>query len=525
MTPFEKVYSLYREDCEEVAVAGAVVTVDSSGKVASSCGEDPRIPARSLLKPFQFLSLHLPADRWQVNPSHNRYAPCAGSISANAEQVAGLQAWYRKGKAKTLAEGVKLPPALPLDRAHKEQVKNRGERTIYHTCFSKHVAILEACEAHGWDSESYLSKDHPFFHSLVATLSDLLSENFDEVEWLTDGCLLPTPVLRMSQLADLYRQLANSEPGSNRHWIYRLMVENPRWIGGEGRTDTRLMESNPGLVAKEGADGLLAIGIPSCEGYPKGLGIVVKMSGGYHMKSAGMAAVPVMKALGLESIFVPPPGHSVRYHYEAFQKRPRFWDISPKVNAHTPVWPGDKSFARESSLDVNGGDHLTLSAIHTTLHVGAHTDAPNHFQSGQAGIDAVDLFRYWGSCQVISVRPERGVILPKDVSTPIRASRILFKTSSFQAQGEFNQSFTSLSPELIQWLGGHGVCLVGTDSPSIDAFQSKELPAHKMTLEYSMAILEGVDLEEVPDGCYRLQALPLPLTDADASPVRAVLYP
>ena len=38
-----------------------------------------------------------------------------------------------------------------------------------------------------------------------------------------------------------------------------------------------------------------------------------------------------------------------------------------------------------------------------------------------------------------------------------------------------------------------------------------------------MAILEGVVLNDVPEGLYELIALPLKLTGFDASPVRAVL--
>jgi arylformamidase len=68
-----------------------------------------------------------------------------------------------------------------------------------------------------------------------------------------------------------------------------------------------------------------------------------------------------------------------------------------------------------------------------------------------------------------------------------------------------------------------GVKLIGIDTPSVDLFSSKDLPAHKRFLANDMAILEGIMLNGVPDGVYELIALPLKLVGFDASPVRAVL--
>ena len=68
-----------------------------------------------------------------------------------------------------------------------------------------------------------------------------------------------------------------------------------------------------------------------------------------------------------------------------------------------------------------------------------------------------------------------------------------------------------------------GVILIGIDTPSVDPFSSKDLPAHKMFLKHDMGILEGLVLKDVPAGLYELIALPLKLVGFDASPVRAIL--
>ena len=82
----------------------------------------------------------------------------------------------------------------------------------------------------------------------------------------------------------------------------------------------------------------------------------------------------------------------------------------------------------------------------------------------------------------------------------------------------WSEDFAALSPQLVDHLHERGVKLVGIDSPSVDLFDSKDLPAHQRVLAHDMAILEGLVLGDVPEGIYELIALPLPLAGFDASP-------
>jgi len=170
------------------------------------------------------------------------------------------------------------------------------------------------------------------------------------------------------------------------------------------------------------------------------------------------------------------------------------------------------------------GDHLTLSSINSTVHLGAHVDGPNHYCASGVGIDERPLELYLGPCQVISVKLGRGErILPEHVSVPISAPRVLFHTGTYPDPDNFNEDFASLSPQLVDWLAQQSVRLVGIDTPSIDLCHDKELLSHSRIAAHDMAILEGIVLSDVEPGQYTLVALPLPLDGADASPVRAVL--
>ena len=200
------------------------------------------------------------------------------------------------------------------------------------------------------------------------------------------------------------------------------------------------------------------------------------------------------------------------------------YDITPPVTAALAVWPGDTPPSREVLLDMRRGDNITLSTLHATVHLGAHADAPNHYTTDGAAIDERPLTRYLGAARVVRVDVERGTRIPPDrVPEQLDAERLLLATGTFPDPTEFNRDFAALSADLVQALHERGVTLVGIDTPSVDLFESKELPAHNACRRHDLAILEGLVLDDVPEGLYELIALPLRLVGFDASPVRAVL--
>lgn len=203
-----------------------------------------------------------------------------------------------------------------------------------------------------------------------------------------------------------------------------------------------------------------------------------------------------------------------------------YFDISPEISESTAVFPGDKPFRRTVALDFTAGDNLVLSGIETTVHIGAHTDAPNHYHRDGVGIGARPLDTYFGHCQVITVELPRGRrIAPADFARHrITAPRVLFRTRSFPNPDKWNGDFNALSAETVELLARGGVRLIGIDTPSIDLADDKELESHQAIFRNDMAILEGIVLEHVPDGEYTLVALPLRIKGADASPVRAILW-
>jgi arylformamidase len=200
-------------------------------------------------------------------------------------------------------------------------------------------------------------------------------------------------------------------------------------------------------------------------------------------------------------------------------------DISPVVDDSIHVWPGDTPFVLTVNADMRAGANLTLSDIRTSVHVGAHADAPSHYVTAGNDIASRRLEYYIGRCVVLHIRVRRGERITPDHlnGKVVSAPRVLLRTGTFPDPRNWNNDFASLSPALVDDFYQHGVMLIGIDTPSVDPFDSKALEAHQAFARNDMAMLEGLVLDHVEEGEYELIAPPLRLGGADASPVRAVL--
>ncbi len=200
------------------------------------------------------------------------------------------------------------------------------------------------------------------------------------------------------------------------------------------------------------------------------------------------------------------------------------WDISPTISPALPVWPGDTPFSASPTWEIANGCPVHVSRMTMTTHLGAHADAPSHYDPQGVAIDRVGLAPYIGPCRVIHCM-DLALVEADHLAGSLDGvpPRVLLRTCKRAPQDRWDPDFTAISPCAIALLASHGVVLVGTDTASLDAQDSKTLDAHHAVRAHGMAILEGVVLDEVPEGDYELVALPLKLAGMDASPVRAIL--
>jgi arylformamidase len=212
---------------------------------------------------------------------------------------------------------------------------------------------------------------------------------------------------------------------------------------------------------------------------------------------------------------------------------PKIWDISPPVNASSPVFPGDTAYQQTWSATIAPDCPVNVSALTLSPHVGAHADAPLHYDPLGQAIGEVDLNAFIGPCRVIHAIGCGPLIewhhLEHAISDaqgrhPLPA-RVLVRVYERMPQTAFDPALPAFAPATVERLADLGVKLIGIDSASIDPADSKPLPSHQVIRQRGLRVLENLLLDDVPEGDYELIALPLKLTSADASPVRAILRP
>lgn len=201
------------------------------------------------------------------------------------------------------------------------------------------------------------------------------------------------------------------------------------------------------------------------------------------------------------------------------------WDISPPIHSASPVFPGDTAYSQQWCATISPDCPVNVSAITLSPHVGAHADAPLHYAPDGAAIGAVDLDAFLGPCRVIHAIACGPLLLWQHIEhaiTPDLPARVLVRTYA-QAPLGWDSDLAAFAPETVERLADLGVRLIGIDTASIDPASSKTLASHQVIRRRDLRVLENLVLDAVPEGDYELIALPLKLTQADASPVRAVL--
>jgi arylformamidase len=204
---------------------------------------------------------------------------------------------------------------------------------------------------------------------------------------------------------------------------------------------------------------------------------------------------------------------------------PQLWDISPPVAHGSPVFPGDTPFGLAWPARIGPGCPVNVSTLKLSPHTGAHADAPLHYDAAGAAIGELPLEPYLGRCRVIHAIGRGPLVKPAHLAHALAGlpPRVLVRTYARMPQSHFDDALPAFAPETIEQLADAGVRLVGIDSASVDPADSKTLEAHQVLRRRGLRVLENLLLDDVPEGDYELIALPLRLTTACASPVRAVL--
>jgi L-asparaginase II len=299
--------SVIRSGFTESVHYGSIIALDRKGHTVLSLGpvEDAVLP-RSTVKPVQALScLEAGADL-----DAEELAIAAGSHTGEDAHLRVVGNILRRAGLDESA--LQCPSDRPEDEATYEDMIRRGEprRPLRMNCSGKHAAMLLACSANGWSTENYLDPEHPLQRRIRTTMED--TTGVQASNEATDGCGAPLFSTTIRGLATAFRTLVLADPATPQGRISAAMRQNPFYVGGTGHQNSTLMENMPGVLAKGGAEGVIAVAAPD------GSAVSMKVIDG-SPRATTLLAIHVLGLLGhdthgarsLSEVAVLGGGHSV----------------------------------------------------------------------------------------------------------------------------------------------------------------------------------------------------------------------
>jgi L-asparaginase II len=285
---YEPVAATVRSGHTESVHHGALVALDARGEIVMSVGRiDVPIYPRSSMKPLQALAmvecgLDLPPDLLAL--------ACA-SHDGHAEHIDGARAILARAGLDERA--LANTPDLPLDASEAEAVLRRGgERTAAQmNCSGKHAAMLLTCVTNGWSSGAdYLDTEHPLQQWITDTIGRWAGT---PTHIGVDGCGAPAHVVSLVGLAQAFAAVADGSAGAAGRQVHSAMTGHPEMVGGPTNGVTRFMRAVPGMMVKDGADGVYAAALPD------GRAVALKVADG-STRARRILLVAGLRGLGVE---------------------------------------------------------------------------------------------------------------------------------------------------------------------------------------------------------------------------------
>lgn len=263
----------------------ALTTPDGGAELAVGPVGAPMLP-RSSLKLLQAVAM-LRAG-----------ADLEGELLALACASHSGESFHLEGAERILASvgldtsALQNTPSLPLDDAERRRWLREGlpESRLGQNCSGKHAGMLATCRAAGWDTSTYLDPEHPLQRFTVEVVEELTGGPVAAVT--VDGCGAPALAVPTLGLARAFGRIAAADPSTPEGRVAAAVRAHPAWLGGTGRDATDLIAAVPGLIAKDGAESVYAVGLAD------GRGLAVKITDGAE-RARVVVTTAVLRAAGV----------------------------------------------------------------------------------------------------------------------------------------------------------------------------------------------------------------------------------
>jgi L-asparaginase II len=312
-----------RDGLAESIHYGSVIATAPDGSTLAAAG-DPLAPfyPRSSLKPLQAVAmvragLSIPSDLLALTAASHSGAVRHRNGVLRILELHGLA-------PRDLENSTDLPYGVCEREAW---LRSGGHATrLTQNCSGKHASLAATCVINGWPVKGYLEPSHPLQQLVASTVTELTGE--EPLALSTDGCGTPLFALTLRGMALAFGRIAaassnaatSEASGSSKGAgtpdaftsdactsdavgyppltaeaaVGLAMQQHPAIVAGERRDVTELMRLAPGLVAKDGFEGVQLVGLPD------GRAIAVKISDGGD-RARMPVTVRVLEALGVDT--------------------------------------------------------------------------------------------------------------------------------------------------------------------------------------------------------------------------------
>jgi L-asparaginase II len=273
---------------------GSVVVLDPAGDVVHAAGDiDAAIYPRSALKPVQAAGMV----RAGLPLEGELLALAASSHSGEPRHLAGARRILELGGFGE--DALRNVPDLPYGPDARERWlrEGHGPSRIAQNCSGKHAAMLLTARGRGWSTADYPDPEHPLQRALAAEVERLTGAPVAAVT--ADGCGAPLFATSLRGLARAAAALVTGAPGTPERRVADAMRAHPGMVAGAGRDVTALMEAVPGLLAKDGFEGVQIAALPD------GHAVAVKIAAGTDRARMPATAAALLRC-GVDSAVLEP---------------------------------------------------------------------------------------------------------------------------------------------------------------------------------------------------------------------------
>ncbi|MBB5925716.1 asparaginase [Streptomyces echinatus] len=264
---------------------GSVVVLGPDGQVRFQLGDiEAAFYPRSALKPVQAVAMlraGLPLDGALLSLA-------AASHSGEERHLDGARRILEL--AGLTEDDLRNVPDMPYDPAVRDTWIREGRppSRLAQNCSGKHAAMLWTARLNGWSLDDYLDPKHPLQQAVAESVEDLTGQRAARVT--VDGCGAPLFSISLHGLARALARITSAEPGTPEARVADAMRDHAELASGAGRDVAALMRAVPGLLAKDGFEGVQVAALPD------GTAVAVKIADGANRARIPVAAAALARA-------------------------------------------------------------------------------------------------------------------------------------------------------------------------------------------------------------------------------------